>query len=141
MAAVGFLGSATLTGWSTTGNAGSTPTNNFLGTIDDQPLSFKLFNTNAGKWDHQKGDYFIGLNTGDAITTGYSNIGISTGTLAKTNTGKGNTSIGHFGMNYNTFSAIGVPNFPTSHTSTITRRCRCFSPVSQPAYSNVFSLT
>jgi len=105
---VSIAGSATLTGWSTTGNAGTTPATNFMGTTDDQPLSFKLNNTNAGKWDHLKGDYFIGLNTGAAITTGYSNIGIGTGTLAKTNTGKGNTSIGHFSMNYNTSGLYNV---------------------------------
>ncbi len=95
-------GSATLTGWSTTGNAGTTPAINFLGTMDDQPLAFKLNNTNAGKWDHQKANYFMGLNAGTAISTGATNIGIGTNALTSNNSGNGNTGIGHWAIRTNT---------------------------------------
>lgn len=99
---VSVAGSATLTGWSTTGNAGTTASTNFLGTMDDQPLAFKLNNINAGKWDHQKANYFIGLNAGTAISAGTSNIGIGTNTLAGTNSGNGNTGMGHWAIHTNT---------------------------------------
>ncbi|MEP7232820.1 MAG: hypothetical protein ABI691_21350 [Ginsengibacter sp.] len=95
-------GSATLTGWSTTGNTGTISTNNFLGTTDDQPLSFKLNNTNAGRWDHQRANYFIGLNAGKSISTGSTNIGIGTNALTSTNGGNGNIGIGHRAININT---------------------------------------
>ena len=99
---VSVAGSATLTGWSTTGNTGTTASTNFLGTMDDQPLAFKLNNINAGKWDHQKANYFIGLNAGTAISAGTSNIGIGTNTLAGTNSGNGNTGMGHWAIPTNT---------------------------------------
>jgi len=105
---VSIAGSATLTGWSTTGNAGTTPATNFMGTTDDQPLSFKLNNINAGKWDHQKGNYFIGLNAGSAINAGVLNIGIGSNSLLNNNSGSGNTVVGHRAMNSNTSGAYNV---------------------------------
>ena len=47
-------------GWSTSGNAGTNPANNFIGTTDNQPLSFRLNNAPAGQFDHIKGNYYIG---------------------------------------------------------------------------------
>jgi len=97
-----------LSGWGTMGNAGTTPGTNFLGTMDDQPLAFKLNNTNAGKWDHQKANYFIGLNAGSAISTGTTNIGIGTNALSANNSGGGNTAIGYSSMKSNTSGAYNV---------------------------------
>lgn len=37
------------TNWSLTGNAGTTPGTNFIGTTDNQPITFKVNNVNAGK--------------------------------------------------------------------------------------------
>ena len=37
------------TGWSTTGNAGTTPGTHFLGTTDDKALIFKTNNTPSGR--------------------------------------------------------------------------------------------
>jgi hypothetical protein len=99
---VSVAGSAALTGWSTTGNNATNPATNFLGTIDDQPIVFKLNNTNAGSWNQQKANYLIGLHAGNAISTGSANVGIGSDALAATNGGNGNTAIGHRPLNVNT---------------------------------------
>src|SRR5437763_16654112 len=40
-------GAATSFYWNTTGNAGSTPSTNFIGTTDNQPLAFRTNNAEA----------------------------------------------------------------------------------------------
>jgi hypothetical protein len=47
--------SASANAWSLTGNAGTDPTNNFIGTTDGQPLLFKVSNFPAGRI-HPTGD-------------------------------------------------------------------------------------
>lgn len=89
-------------GWGTTGNAGTDPATNFLGTTDDQPLFFKLNNFNAGRWDKSKANYLIGANAGTAISTGTTNIGIGTDVLSLTNGGSGNLALGHRSLKINT---------------------------------------
>jgi hypothetical protein len=50
--------------WSTTGNAGTDPEINFIGTTDIQPLTFKVNNILAGKMDISSGSTFYGIQAG-----------------------------------------------------------------------------
>ena len=81
-------------GWSTTGNAGTDPTNNFIGTTDNQPLSFRLNNAPAGKFDHLKENYFIGRSAGLSNGDGYYNIGIGNSSLQSNINSDWNIAIG-----------------------------------------------
>lgn len=62
-----------VSGWSTSGNAGINPANNFLGTTDLQPLKFRINNLPFGgifpSLGINKGsDILIGQNAGSALT-------------------------------------------------------------------------
>lgn len=82
------------TGWSTTGNAGTSLATNFIGTTDNVPFSFRVNNVPAGRIDHLKENISLGLRSGAAITTGTRNtlVGDSAGTGILT--GFENTLIG-----------------------------------------------
>ncbi len=93
-------------GWSTTGNTGTNPANNFIGTTDNQPLSFRLNNSHAGKFDHIKGNYYIGSGSGYPNTTGQGNIAIGNGTLKSSSDGSGSIAIGDSAL-YNHNELLG----------------------------------
>src|SRR5438045_6454027 len=83
-------------GWSLTGNSGTNPSTNFIGTTDAQPLSFKVNNTKAGHLDY---DYFyantsLGMLTLDSITTGFNNTAFGFQSLVYNTTGSDNVAIG-----------------------------------------------
>ena len=59
-------------GWSLTGNAGTNPASNFIGTTDDQPLSFRVNNRWAGRLT-TSGNIFWGDSAG-VNNIGYSNV-------------------------------------------------------------------
>src|SRR5437762_2519902 len=61
-------------GWLLNGNSGTDPANNFIGTTDNQPLSFRVNNTSVGKLDPAKQNYSIGYGTLQGNTTGVENV-------------------------------------------------------------------
>jgi hypothetical protein len=76
-------------GWQLTGNAGTTDGSNFIGTTDDVPLNFRVFNTKAGRIGNA-GDnsVFWGLNAGlNDDKSDNQNTSIGTGTLQTNTTG------------------------------------------------------
>lgn len=75
------------TRWSLSGNSGTDPLQNFLGTTDSQPLIFKTNNIRSGMLTND-GNIFWGLRSGNN-NIGYSNIGIGTDAL-KNNTNRSN---------------------------------------------------
>jgi hypothetical protein len=94
--------------WTTTGNLGTTPGTNFIGTLDNQSLMFKVNSSSAGLIGSD-GRTFLGLSSGLTSTgtynvgigfqalreaTGGNNVGIGLNALVFTNTGSGNTGIG-----------------------------------------------
>lgn len=106
-------------GWSLTGNSGTNPNTNFIGTTDNIPLVFKVNNLFAGSID--PGTYnctFFGLSAGEnntgvgntAIgqaalafnTTGGFNTATGSGALLLNTTGSSNTATGQAALNYNT---------------------------------------
>lgn len=104
--------------WSLSGNAGTDPNSNFIGTTDNQPLLFKYNNQLAGKIDGIDYNTFFGArmpnnNTGnsntafgsDALsnnTNGGGNIAMGSFSLFNNTSGSGNTSVGNSSLYFNT---------------------------------------
>src|ERR1700755_2430824 len=87
--------------WLTTGNAGTNPSTNFLGTTDNQPLLFRINNTHAGKIDLSYGQTFLGYLAGNLSTTGANNTAIGYVSLNSNTTGYQNVSIGSYSLGSN----------------------------------------
>src|SRR5260221_2274033 len=95
-------GGVGLTGWSLTGNTGTNPSTNFIGTTDNQPLSFRINNTWAGQLNHITNNYGIGIGALQNNTTGTQNVGFGHWALLSNTTGGSNTSIGNDALSRNT---------------------------------------
>jgi len=95
-------GGAGSVGWLLTGNSGTNPVTNFIGTTDDKPLSFRLNNIPAGQLNQLTNNYGIGLGSMFSITTGTQNVGFGRWALLSNTTGSYNTSIGHDALSRNT---------------------------------------
>ncbi len=118
--------------WSLTGNAGTTPGTNFIGTTDAKSLVFKVNNTQAGLIDYST------YNTGTrntafgeialySNTSGIENTATGYGTLYSNTTGNDNSALGKYALftnnqgSYNTalgynamfFNTTGVNNTAT----------------------------
>lgn len=90
-------------GWLLTGNGGTNPSTNFIGTTDAQPLVFKVNNTQAGYLDYSNNaNTGFGYQSLIANTSGYSNTAIGYLSLFKNTTGGGNTAIGDLALADNT---------------------------------------
>jgi hypothetical protein len=70
--------------WQLGGNGGTSPANNYVGTIDNQPLRFKITDTDAG-YLGLDGNTYWGFNSGNLTGTGYSNVAIGSAALSKSN--------------------------------------------------------
>ena len=103
-------------GWSLTGNTGTNPTTNFIGTTDDNDLAFRRNSLAAGKIGQFSTS--IGVNsmtvnaagnntafgnqTLPANTTGNSNTAIGTTALFSNTIGNSNLAIGYGALNHST---------------------------------------
>ncbi|MEO8146106.1 MAG: hypothetical protein ABI723_00650 [Bacteroidia bacterium] len=81
-------------GWGLPGNTGTNPAINFVGTADNQPLSFRVNNTNSGRIDHINHNTSLGLLSLAGNTTGSSNIAIGDSALFSNTTSGSMTAIG-----------------------------------------------
>jgi len=101
-----------LTSWSLTGNSGTTPGTNFVGTTDASDLVFKTNNTVAGRINLSNFNTSFGLNSFDSVPSATLNTGIGASALTALSTGMDNTCIGFQSLfNTNTGyknTAIGV---------------------------------
>ncbi len=70
------LGSAAPTGWLLSGNSGTNASTEFIGTIDNQPLSFRQNNKWLGKLNALNSNYSIGAGAGENNVTGINNTAI-----------------------------------------------------------------
>jgi len=86
-------GSVASTGWSLTGNAGTDPAVNFVGTTDNQPLKFKVNDVYAGQIHPDKENTFLGKNSG-RISDGSGNTAIGSRSLFSNTTGYSNVAMG-----------------------------------------------
>lgn len=95
--------------WTTTGNTGTNPTTNFIGTTDAQDFSIRTDNvekvriTTKGQIETtQLQSVWIGENAGNAVTTGSSNTAVGADAFTLNTTGNNNIAIGYNSLNANT---------------------------------------
>jgi hypothetical protein len=93
--------SSAATGWTLTGNSGTTLIN-FIGTTDAQPIRFGLNNKSAGIIDSINKNTAIGYAGLRSNTTGSLNAAVGFKSLAKNTTGNENTALGDFSLFSNT---------------------------------------
>jgi len=93
-------------GWSLTGNTGTNPLTNFIGTTDAKSLEFKVNNLRAGLIDYST------FNTGtrntafgqialNSLTSGADNTAMGYGSLYTNTTGNQNVAYGKYALFYN----------------------------------------
>jgi hypothetical protein len=88
------------TGWSTTGNSGTSETSNFLGTTDNTSLVFKVNNQMAGKIDPVNSNTSLGYLVAHDNTVGTHNTALGKEALFSNVAGKNATAIGTRAMYY-----------------------------------------
>ena len=87
--------------WALIGNTGTNPAINFLGTTDDQPLKFKIDNSNAGSIT--KLNTSLGYMTLNSLTPGkVRNTAIGISALTNNTDGESNTAVGYNALTANT---------------------------------------
>ncbi len=99
--------SGNVSGWGISGNAGTDPAVNFLGTTDNQSLRFRTNNTWAGELNPTTASVYLGTGAGQANTTGNSNVAIGEHSLFANTEGGYNSAIGYYSLSFNT---IGYDN-------------------------------
>ncbi|SHL98920.1 beta strand repeat-containing protein [Flavobacterium chilense] len=121
--------------WALIGNTGTNPAINFLGTTDDQPLKFKIDNSNAGsitKLNTSLGymalnsltpgkvrNTAIGISALTNNTDGESNTAVGYNALTANTTGLTNTAVGALSLRANT-TGIGNSAFGQNSSSSVT---------------------
>jgi len=102
-----WLPTASSSGWGLTGNAGTNPALNFVGTTDAQPLRFRVNNTWAGEINNSTINTSFGYHAGAFITTGTNNTGLGNEALSANSSGSYNTATGYRALYSNT---VGTQN-------------------------------
>lgn len=90
--------------WLLTGNAGTDPLVNFVGTTDNKPLLFKINNIRSGFLGY--GNVFWGKGSGVNNINGYSNVAIGTDALNANNNFSNLVAIGDSAMCHNGIGAV-----------------------------------
>ena len=101
--------------WNLNGNGGTDPANQFIGTIDNQPLRFRINNIRTGELHPVSGNIFLGLRAGEVNTSGNSNIAIGQDALKFDVDGANTVAIGdsalfHNGENNPVPGALAISN-------------------------------
>ncbi|MEZ5027557.1 MAG: hypothetical protein R2765_02090 [Ferruginibacter sp.] len=90
----GTFGNVGQDAWLLYGNSGTDPNTQFIGTTDQTPLRFRIFNTNAGRLDSIGFNTSFGFRTFDSLTTGTYNSALGYKSLISNTTGKYNSAFG-----------------------------------------------
>lgn len=80
--------------WSTSGNAGINDATNFIGTIENTALNFRVNNLNGGRIDPVLLNTFIGREAGNSTQTGVRNVAMGYLSLPNNTLGEKNSAIG-----------------------------------------------
>ena len=83
------------TDWHITGNSGTSPSTNFLGTTDAQNLQFRVNNQKAGYIDYGSGNVSFGYQTLLSNSTGTSNTAFGHQALYSSTTAQSSTATGY----------------------------------------------
>lgn len=92
-------------GWGLSGNGGTTPAANFVGTTDTAPLHFRVNNVTAGRIVPADSVVAFGYRAGEALTTGRFNTFIGEQAGRSTSTGHRNAFVGNESGRSNTTGA------------------------------------
>ena len=96
--------------WTTTGNSGTNPSTNFIGTTDNQDLVFRRNNSLCGKISLENTSFGLGASATSSI--GFQNTAIGNSALTLNSSGSFNTAVGYSVLAYNVDgmhnTAIGV---------------------------------
>lgn len=103
----GFVKLPSSNAWSLNGNTGTVDGANFIGTIDNVPLNFKVNNQKSGRIDQYLFNSFYGYQAGNSNTTGVNNTASGYQSLFLNTTGHENISVGNYSLYENT---IGTAN-------------------------------
>jgi hypothetical protein len=87
-------------GWSLTGNSGTNPSVNFLGTTDNQPLKFRVNNLPAGEINPTTFNTALGAQALYYNTSGVYNVAVGYQALYHNKVNDGSTAFGHNAMKY-----------------------------------------
>lgn len=112
--------------WSTTGNSGTNPDSNFIGTTDDEPLLFRVNNQKAGEIDQRNNNTSLGLLAGWAFdSTSYGNTAFGAYALEINTKGTANTAIGYGSLSNDSVgsSNTAVGNGSLGSNETGNRNC------------------
>ncbi|MDA8956125.1 tail fiber domain-containing protein [Flavobacteriales bacterium] len=104
-------------GWLTTGNAGTSSYSDFIGTTDNQAITFRVNNIN--KWamavngrlesQNSNGNVAVGnISTFDNNTTGFFNVAIGNNALQTNTTGNNNIGIGRSPLQHNSTGSNNI---------------------------------
>lgn len=106
------------TGWSLTGN--SAAASNFIGTINNQPLQFRVNNVSAGEIHPTSGNVFLGLAAGQTNAAGQANTAIGDHSLFANTDGNFNSSVGNYALSANTtgFNNTAIGTYALTNTTT-----------------------
>lgn len=99
------------TGWTTSGNSGTTPASNFLGTADNAALQLKVNNITAGYIDNltATNNLYLGLSAGNyGSSSGARNIAFGYKAMGANTSGNNNTALGFQALSANTAGSNNV---------------------------------
>ncbi len=109
---------ANVDNWSKTGDAGTNPTTNFIGTTDNVDLNFRVGNVVHGKLTSLTKSVYFGSRAGN-VATGSENVGIGHGAMRFNTTGSRNIALGNSAMLNNT---TGTNNFSLGYQSLLNNK-------------------
>jgi trimeric autotransporter adhesin len=87
--------------WRINGN-NNTDTSHFIGTVNNQPLRFRVNNQSAGFLNPANSSFSLGANSLPLTSTGNRNIGFGSNSLRLNTSGFGNIAIGDMALEENT---------------------------------------
>ena len=98
--------------WKLTGNIGTNPSLNFIGTSDAQPLIFKANGQKAGRIDYLNttANTSFGFQSLNTNISGINNTVIGYAALGTNSTGNNNTAAGYIALASNTTGSSNVAN-------------------------------
>jgi trimeric autotransporter adhesin len=95
-------------GWLLSGNSGTNPAANFIGTTDTQPLRLRVNNLWAGEISGNAGNVFLGMAAGQANTDGQANTALGIAALSHSIAADANVAVGDSSLFAQTGNATNV---------------------------------
>jgi trimeric autotransporter adhesin len=108
--------SSAATGWGLTGNSGTNPNINFIGTLDDNDIVFKRNNAPSGRINLSAANTSFGLGALNIATSGAANTAFGAYNLQTNTTGYGNTAAGTYALATNN---VGFNNTANGYNALI----------------------